>query len=171
MQKEKKKKPCRFCVPPPPFLHLPPPTPGDGLGGGPAPRLGEPARALGAERRACERMGDCGRPGRVTSAPAPPPPQPESRGFGGALSQAPVESTDSIERCSGLEGEAKGIGAPGPRARLGRLGRGRPDSGNGRRAGGREQGQRRWFEKVAGDEDGGYGRPRRWNREGAGSRS
>ncbi|KAI4571306.1 hypothetical protein MJG53_013412 [Ovis ammon polii x Ovis aries] len=70
-------------------------------------------------------MGSCGRPGRVTSAPAPPPPQPESRGFGGALSQAPVESTDSIERCSGLEREAKGIGAPGPRARLGRLGRGR----------------------------------------------
>ncbi|KAM7233199.1 hypothetical protein CapIbe_015335 [Capra ibex] len=98
-------------------------------------------------------MGGCGRPGRVTSAPAPPPPQPESRGFGGALSQAPVESTDSIERCSGLEREAKGIGAPGPRARLGRLGRGRrspwarPDSGDGRQAGGREQGQRRWFEK------------------------
>ncbi|XP_044786735.1 uncharacterized protein LOC123330154 isoform X3 [Bubalus bubalis] len=95
-------------------------------------------------------MGGCGRPGRVTSAPAPPPPQPESRGFGGALSQASVESTDGIERCSGLEGEAKGIGAPGPRARLGR-GRhapwARPDSGNGRRAGGREQGQRRWFEK------------------------
>ena len=159
---------------PPPFLLLPPPSPGDGLGGGPAPRLGEPARALGAERRARERMGGCGRPGRVTSAPAPPPPQPESRGFGGALSQASVESTDGIERCSGLEGEAKGIGAPGPRARLGR-GRhapwARPDSGNGRRAGGREQGQRRWFEKVAGVEDGGYGRPRRWNGEGAGSRS
>ena len=111
---------------------------------------------------------------RLASAPAPPPPQPESRGFGGALSQASVESTDGIERCSGLEGEAKGIGAPGPRARLGR-GRhapwARPDSGNGRRAGGREQGQRRWFEKVAGVEDGGYGRPRRWNGEGAGSRS
>ncbi|CAI9161371.1 unnamed protein product, partial [Rangifer tarandus platyrhynchus] len=98
-------------------------------------------------------MGGCGRPGRVTSAPAPPPPQPESRGFGGELSQAPVESTDSVERCSGLEGKANsGISAPGPRARLGRLGRGRrtpwtrPDS-DGRRAGGREQGQRRWFEK------------------------
>ncbi|CAM9974653.1 unnamed protein product [Rangifer tarandus platyrhynchus] len=103
-------------------------------------------------------MGGCGRPGRVTSAPAPPPPQPESRGFGGELSQAPVESTDSVERCSGLEGKANsGISAPGPRARLGRLGRGRrtpwtrPDS-DGRRAGGRKRcpsSQRRWLAGCA----------------------
>lgn len=67
---------------------------------------------------------------------------------------------DWRSRTSGSTGAGWGGGA----TTLGALTGGRSPGG------GREQGQRRWFEKVA-ERDGGYGRPRRWNREGAGSRS